>query len=269
MWGVNWLSRRRIRPIWRSRTGRAAVLVLVAALAAASVALSIRSGWAGRQVAALGDEALALTRDAGFAVRDVVLIGHERTPREVLRRTLGVVEGVPILGVDAEAARLRVEQLPWVESAEVERVLPHAVAVRVVERRPLALWQHDGGFSVVDDTGRIVAGAEPMRFTWLPVVKGDGAPEGAPELLGMLRRGAGIADRITGLLFVSGRRWNVYLDHSVEIKLPEEGASEAWARLAEIARTRRLFDGSIVGIDLRFGDRMVLRPAVAEVRERG
>ena len=268
MWDLSWLSRRRIRPFRRRRVVRAAVLVAVALAVAAPVALSIGSGWAGRQVAALGDEALALTRRAGFAVRDVVLIGHERTPREVLRRTLGIVAGAPILGVDAEAARQRVELLPWVESAEVERVLPQAVAVRVVERRPLAVWQHDGGLSVVDDTGRVVAGADPMRFAGLPVIKGDGAPDGAPELLGMLRREGRVADRITGLLFVSGRRWNVYLDHSVEIKLPEEDASAAWARLAEVARTRRLFDGSIIGIDLRFGDRMVLRPAVAEVRER-
>ena len=233
------------------------------ALAAATAALvhTVRTEWAARKFDAALERTYALSARAGFEVREVMVIGRSRTAPEEVRRALGAVAGAPILRVDIGAARERVEALPWVRRAEVERALPDLLVVRLVEREALAVWDRGRDFAVIDETGHAIPGLDPRAFRDLPVVRGDGAAEAAPAVLAMLGKEPGIARRVTGLAFVSGRRWNVYLDWRIEIKLPEEAAEAAWARLAQIDRERRLLDGDIAHIDMRFDGRLVLRMA--------
>lgn len=256
----------KLRPArrWLLRLG--AVLLLAAGTAAAI--RTAESEWAARQLRAGMERAYALTVRAGFEVREVMVIGRKRTTREEVRSALGAVAGSPILGVDIRAARTRVEALPWVQQAEVERALPDLLVVRLVERETLAVWDSGRDFAVIDRTGHAIPNLDPRDFADLPVVRGEGAAAAAPAILATLGQEPDVARRVTGLTFVSGRRWNVHLDWRIEIKLPEEGAEAAWARLAQIDRERRLLDGDIAHIDMRFDGRMVLRMAGNKTAER-
>ncbi len=251
----------------RRRLWRLGAVLLLAAVAAA-VYHTAETEWAARHIRTAMDRALALSARAGFGVRDVMVIGRERTSREEVRSAVGAVAGSPILAVDIRAARMRVEALPWVQEAEVERALPDILIVRLIERETLAVWDRGNGFAVVDERGKPIAAADPRVYADLPVIRGDGAAGAAPAMLAMLRKERNIARRITGLSYVSGRRWNVHLDWRIEIKLPEEGAEAAWARLAQIDRERQLLDGDIAHIDMRFDGRMVLRMAGNATAER-
>ncbi len=256
----------------KGRTGRrrlwrlGAVLLLAAAAAAAY--RTAETEWATRHIRIAMDRALALSARAGFGVRDVMVIGRKRTTREDVRSAVGAIAGSPILAVDIRAARRRVEALPWVQEAEVERALPDMLVVRLIECETLAVWDRGKDFTVVDKRGYPIVAADPRAYADLPVIRGVGAGAAAPAVLAMLQRERDIARRITGLSYVSGRRWNVHLDWRIEINLPEEGAEAAWARLAQIDRERRLLDGDIAHIDMRFDGRMVLRMAGNATAER-
>ncbi len=247
---------------------RSRLLGLALALLCGAGALAVETGWAARQADRLVERGLALSVRAGFAVGEVVVVGRERTPASDVRSALGATAGAPILAVDIRGARERIEALPWVREAEVERALPNLLVVRLVERETLAVWDRGADFAVIDGRGRPIAGADPKQHAHLPVIRGARAPEEAPAMLAMLRREPDIARRITGLSHVSGRRWNVHLDWRIEVRLPEEEAAAAWTRLAQIDRERRLLDGEVALIDMRFRDRMVLRMAGNEAGER-
>ncbi len=247
--------------------GRLASLVLLTVATAAVLRLG-GAEWVGGQVSAVMERAYALSAHAGFQVREVLVVGRARTTQEEVRQALGAVAGSPILAVDIRAARTRIEALPWVQQAEVERALPDVLVVRLVERKKLAVWDQGRDFAVIDSTGHTIAGLDPRAFADLPVVRGAGAAVAAPAMFTMLGKEPDLAGRVTGLTFVSGRRWNVHLDWRIEIKLPEEGAEAAWARLAQIDRERRLLDGEIAHIDMRFDGRMVLRMSGNETAER-
>ncbi len=249
---------------WLLRLG--AVLLLAAGTAAAI--RTAETEWAARHFRAAMERAYAVSVRAGFEVREVMVIGRKRTTREEVRSALGAVAGSPILGVDIRAARTRVEALPWVQQAEVERALPDLLVVRLVERETLAVWDSGRDFAVIDRAGLTIPNLDPRDFAKLPVVRGEGAAAAAPAIFATLGQEPDVARRVTGLTFVSGRRWNVHLDWRIEIKLPEEGAEAAWARLAQIDRERRLLDGDIAHIDMRFDGRMVLRMAGNKTAER-
>jgi cell division protein FtsQ len=185
--------------------------------------------------------------------------GRRMVDRAAVLNTLGVKRGQPILGIDIAAARARLERLAWVESAVVERRLPDLVYVRLTERTPLALWQQEGRFSVIDAKGVVVVDGNVGAYANLPLVVGPGAPAKAEALLMLLATEPEVKARVAAAVRVGGRRWNLRLDNGVDVRLPEEDVATAIAKLAEINRSHQLVDRDVRVIDLRQPDRLVLQ----------
>jgi cell division protein FtsQ len=198
---------------------------------------------------------VAWSGQTGLAVRDVLVEGRRRTPPEALRDRLDLDIGMPLLAVDTAAAKDRLETLAWVERASVARMLPNTVQVRLLERQPLALWQRDGRFEVIDRAGAVIEGAvndRPQEYAHLRVLVGDDAPQSAAALFALLSTEPALSARVVAATRVGGRRWNVHLDNQIEVLLPERNALGAWRLLADKARDDALLDRAITAIDLRF-----------------
>jgi cell division protein FtsQ len=198
---------------------------------------------------------VAWSGQTGLAVRDVLVEGRRRTPPEALRDRLDLDIGMPLLAVDAAAAKDRLETLAWVERASVARMLPNTVQVRLLERQPLALWQRDGRFEVIDRAGAVIEGAvndRPQEYAHLRVLVGDDAPQSAAALFALLSTEPALSARVVAATRVGGRRWNVHLDNQIEVLLPGRNALGAWRLLADKARDDALLDRAITAIDLRF-----------------
>src|SRR6185437_679176 len=69
---------------------------------------------------------------AGIAVGNVQVEGRERTSREAVLNALAVTRGTPILAVDPADAKQRLETVPWIRSASVERRFPDTLHIRLV-----------------------------------------------------------------------------------------------------------------------------------------
>ncbi len=265
---MRWLSRvragtapLRARPVRRLRrrlllAGAAAALLAV--MAGGTMWLA-RSGVAAAAEAALGARLAAAGKDVGFAVANVSVEGREREPRQAILDALGVARGTPILAVDLAAARLRLEALPWVRIAEIERLLPDTIFVRLAERRPLAFWQRQGKLVLIADDGKIIPAARLEDFGALVVRVGDDAPALGAPLLDMLATEPALYPHVAAAVRVGGRRWNIRLDSGIDIDLPEQDAESAWHRLAALDRSESLLGRSILAVDLRLQDRLVLR----------
>ncbi len=199
----------------------------------------------------------------GLVIGEVFVAGRERTSRRALIEALDVTLGTPLLGFDAEVARRRIEAIGWVREAVVERRFPDIIFLRIVERQPLALWQRGGLLLVVDDDGMVIDGAKAKRFSLLPVIVGDDAPDHAGPLLNVLATEPGLNQRVAAAVRVGGRRWNLRFDNGIDVELPEQDFAAAWRRLAEFERLHQLLSRDITAIDLRLPDRLVVRPAEA------
>ncbi len=197
--------------------------------------------------------------DLHLTVESVQVEGRQRADRGAILAALGVSRGTPILSIDLDAAKARLETVPWVRNASIERLLPDTLYVRLTERAPLALWQHRGKFDLVDQDGNVIANADIGDYPFLPQVVGDGAPAATPDLLKVLASEPALQAHITASVRVGGRRWNVQLDNGIEIALPEINAASAWHRLAALDRSDKLLERNVQTIDMRLPDRVVLR----------
>jgi cell division protein FtsQ len=197
--------------------------------------------------------------DLDLVVESVQVEGRQRADRKAILSALGVARGTPILSVDLDAAKTRLETVPWVRSASIERLLPDTLFVRITERAPLALWQHGGKFDLVDQDGNIIANADIGDYPTLPQVVGIGAPAAAPDLLRVLASEPSLRAYVTASVRVGDRRWNVELDNGIEVALPETNAEAAWHHLAALDHSDKLLARSVQVIDMRLPDRVVLR----------
>jgi cell division protein FtsQ len=195
----------------------------------------------------------------GLTVSDVTVEGRETTDGETILAALAARPGSPILAVSPKRAKQQLETLPWVRTAVIERRLPGTLYVRLVERKPLALWQHGGKIALIDRVGAVIPVARLDRFAKLPMVVGEGAASHAAEFLDMLASEPDLAVRVTAAIRVGNRRWNLRIDNAIDVLLPADETAEAWARLARLERSAALVQRDVQTIDIRLPDRLVLR----------
>ncbi len=89
-----------------------------------------------------------------FGVSTVTVRGAHRVSVEQVRAAAGITSGAPLVRLDTEAIRARVETLPEVASATVSTSFPSTVTIRITERVALGVVRAaTGGFMLVDRTG--------------------------------------------------------------------------------------------------------------------
>ena len=251
----------RPRPKSRARRGVLVIGGLVAALAllAGVGDWLARAGYIAEATGSIDTHMARAGKSVGFAVENVSVVGREREDRLAILTALGVARGTPILGVDLAAAKTRLETLPWIRSAEVERLLPDTLFVRLTERHPLALWQRQGKLTLVADDGAVLTGEKVDAYGALVVLVGDDAPKLGAGLLAMLASEPALYPHVAAAVRVGDRRWDLKLDNGIDVALPEDEPAAAWHRLAQLDREQSLLERNVLAVDMRLPDRLVLR----------
>lgn len=253
--------RRHIKSMWRRPEVRAGLATfLIAAIAV--VGWSVwQTGWLQRTAEQSKWTIIAASTKFGFALDEIFVEGRHQTRTRELLRALRLKRGAPILAFDPEATHARLKSLPWVRSVSIERHLPDVIHLRLVERRPMAIWQRDGRFRLIDTAGEVVPISDIGRFGNLIVVIGRDAPRHASGLLDILARVPELSRRVNAAVRVGNRRWDLHLGNRLAIQLPQFDPEAALRNLARLQQSERILDGDYAAIDLRLGDRVVLRPA--------
>ena len=227
----------------------------------------VHSAEPGGAVARMRERLLNATGFTGLRVTDIRIEGRANTPEQLLRATLGVSVGDPILGFSVEQAARRIETLSWVEHATVERRLPGTIVVHLQERRPFAIWQNQGKFVLIDRAGQVVANENVSDFRQFPLLVGPGAPDGAAALIDGLNNHPGIAARVVAAVRVGERRWNLQMKSGMEVLLPEGHEAAALDRLSLLEEQHKLLDRPLARIDMRLPTMLVLHPIPAAAPE--
>lgn len=114
---------------------------------------------------------LAATRSPVLDVDRVTVRGEGHTEVDDILRASGLRKRQPMVEVDAGAAARRVEALPWVADARVERRWPAEVRIEVEERTAVAqVLTTAGTWALLDVDGRLLEllpapAARLVRFT--------------------------------------------------------------------------------------------------------
>jgi cell division protein FtsQ len=202
---------------------------------------------------------------AGFAVTSLKIKGASPAASAAIAAAAGLQKDDPILGVDLEALRQRVEAVGWVEKASVRRLLPHTLMIEVTERPPAAVWQAGGILRVIDKQGKVIAEANPRSYPHLPLLVGAGANGTGAEVLALVSQRPRLAERLEAMVRVDDRRWDLRLKDGTLIQLPAAGEDSALIALDALDQKQRVLDLGLGRIDLRSPEMVVVRRREAPV----
>ena len=242
--------RRRSRTLTRTTT-----LLLLATAALVALPLVVIGLAAGSRSPLVG-KLERVAEAAGFGLRQIAVTGQRYTADGDIFDALDLTAARTLLSFDSRAAKARIEQLPWIDRASIERVFPDGVNVQVVERQAFAVWRLGAQHYLIDKSGRRLGVVPASAMPALPRIAGEGAELGAAALLGRLAQYPALARRLDVAVRIGERRWTLLLTGGGAIHLPAEGEADALERAAALAAAGFMPAGEL---DLRVAGRTLLQ----------
>jgi cell division protein FtsQ len=203
-----------------------------------------------------------------FMVNMMAVDGASDLVAEGIRQMLPLDFPISSFDLDLEAMRETVVSLDPVKSARLYVRQGNVLQVDVVERIPVVLWRNDRGLQLLDEEG-VLVGPAFVRSDWpeLPLIVGDGANTHVDEALELVAAAEPLSTRLRGLVRMGERRWDVVLDRSQRILLPEAEAVQALERVIAMDQAVDMLERDLVAVDLRLPNRPTLRMTDGAVQE--
>ena len=225
------------------------------------------------------------TRSWRFRVHssDDIRVGSlEKVARAQVMEVLGGDIGRNVFFIPLEQRQRQLEQIPWIESATVMRLLPNGIAVEIQERTPIAFAQVHGRIQMVDARGVIMEPGRKTHYSF-PVVFGlnDSDP--------LSTRGAQmkIYSRLLNELDAGGARYSNDLSE-VDVSDPDDvkvtvadpagavlvdlGNDQFLSRfkiyLSHVGAWRQQFQ-KLESVDLRYEGQIIVNPDSGAIEHRG
>jgi cell division protein FtsQ len=213
---------------------------------------------------------------SGLQVRRITVHGNVRLSSGEVQAIVDGLRGSNILTADLPGYRRRLMESPWVADVALRRVLPATVEVFVSERRPMGLCRMGNALYLVDPHGTLIDEFGPQYSEFdLPIIDGLVRPPGAgrpsidearAELAARLIDALGvrkdIAQRVSQIDVSDAHDAVVLLqDDGALLHLGEDRFLERLQSYVDLAPTLRKSVPDIDYVDLRFEERLYVRPA--------
>ena len=101
----------------------------------------------------------------------IELTGNHVVTREAVLKQFVEDRNRSVLRMSLDLRRSQLEQIPWIESATVERILPNRIRIELTERTPVAFVRNGGDVALIDPHGVILDRPRDADFQF-PIVSG-------------------------------------------------------------------------------------------------
>ena len=203
-----------------------------------------------------------------LTVTRITVSGNTRLSRGEVLSLLEGLNGRNMLLVSLEEWRQKVLASPWVEDVAIRRVLPGTVDVAITERQPKGIGRIGSALYLLDQHGGIIDefGPDHAEFDF-PLIDGlaaavdEGRAALAMRLLASLQGRPDLAGRVSQIDVTDVRDAVVILKGDTALlRIGDEQFAERLQSYLDLAPTLREKVPQIDYVDLRFGERVYVRP---------
>ena len=207
---------------------------------------------------------------------DAILIhGNERLSSGEVLAILSGLRGENLVSINLDSWRRRLMTSPWVSDAVLRRSLPSTIEVVIQERQPIGVGRIAGEMYLVDDRGVIIDQYGPQYADLdLPIIDGLGAaPHDAPTLtdearadlaarvIAAAKTKSKLASRLSQVDVSDLHNASVILTGDPTIvQLGDDQFAQRLQGYLDLAPALHQRVADIDYVDLRFGDRIYVRP---------
>ena len=203
--------------------------------------------------------------DKRFAVKTIEVSGAAHTSREALNAVTSAYAGANLFKIDIARVQSDLRALPWVSRIEIEKKLPDTLRIRVVERTPWA-WCRPGPAFVMPTRTGCRSRRFPPRLA-IPICRWSSPA--IPRICGGASSSSAICVNAIRCCtrgspkYVRSRRMHLRCSTATSAQSSTQTRTtcrRSGERFYAIANAERFGRGAIEYADLRFADRIVLKP---------
>jgi cell division protein FtsQ len=199
-----------------------------------------------------------------FEVRKVAVAGLRRVESTEVLDQADLPDKVNVFAVDLAKVRERVEGLKWVRFATVQRVLPDAIGIKIVERQPTGLARIRGEILQFDSEAELLE-HDPGDAANSPILHGleSNDRDGNKKKVDLYRQ---VMEELHGQSELS----EIHISDSGEVSVISQnepllvnlGAGdfrERWGQYLQLRAKIQTEFPEAVQVDLRFANQMILK----------
>lgn len=169
--------------------------------------------------------------------------------------------------LDLEEMRAAIAEMDVVANVDVI-VRSGVLQINVTERTPAVVWRNYQEIVLLDAGGhRVTPIVSRADYPDLPLIAGRGADKHINQALDILTATGPMAGRVRGIERMGERRWDLVLDRSQRILLPEQNPIAALERVIALSKAQDLLARDLTIIDMRNGHRPTIRLADSAIEE--
>ena len=203
------------------------------------------------------DKTNTLLINYGFHLQNIYITGDNNLQKEDILNIINDKEYKTIFDVNLFKIHNNLLLNEWIETVKIERTLPSSIKIKIIEKKPMAIWQTKLGNKLITEDGSIISNANVTTFkNRLPIIIGEGANKNAFLILQILRKNPDLYNNVWSISYINKRRWNVHLNQGLIVLLPRKKIHAAWTKIDFLQRKYKILDIGLTEIDLRNQDQI-------------
>ncbi|HET7435148.1 MAG TPA: FtsQ-type POTRA domain-containing protein [Thermoanaerobaculia bacterium] len=207
--------------------------------------------------------------DARFSVKQIEIEGAVHTQRAALDVITQRYVGLNLFQIDIARVQRDLGGLAWVSRIDIEKKLPDTLRIKIAERTPVALIDTGAKLMYVDEQGAAFAQLSPaVGDDDLPLIRNAAGSEivrTVAAIRELRQRDPQVFSRISEIRPVAPRGFALFdRDLGATVYANADDFSEKYRELYGVMQAENV--PAIEYADLRFSDRIVIKPSSAERR---
>ena len=226
-----------------------------------------------------------LTQCDYFKAEMITVEGGQRLTPEQILKTADIVEGVNLICLNLKTVRKRLLAHPWIAEADIRRIFPGSIAIRIREQEPIAVLDFGKQFFINKD-GVIFKEAQASEIPGMPVMSGieysdwkTSETPGSPvfvsvlEILNIGRSSETILPNTIIKNINVDREIGLTLETDGPVRTIQLGYGGYWKKYSRLEKILSYVEQNgeftfIEEIDLRNPDHIVARPGIEKLSEK-
>lgn len=220
---------------------------------------------------------LGIKLSAGtFAVKDILVSGNSNLEKGDIIRALNIRNGESLFRLSFSDLGKRLKRIAWIKKVAIRKQFPDTLIIKIEETTPKALLRLNSRMFLVDGDSNVLEEVEGKSTSFLPVIVGIDPEKDKGGILEALKLVDAISyksDKPEKNTFINKELKEITMEaYGLAMNLDGEVVKVGYGKYAEkLGRWRELEpevrkkNPAIKYIDLRFDDRVIVKP-VEEIK---
>jgi cell division septal protein FtsQ len=195
-----------------------------------------------------------------FAVlKQIDVSGNNLLSEQFILKLTDLKIGQKLYLISVRDIRERLLKLDEIKDVSINVNYSGTIKIIIFERKPFAIWWNKKAPWLIDDEGNKILKIKDLEvYKDLIIIFGQNFDNKLKKFLDLLRPFS-LYKKVKSLHYIGNRRWDVYTEDNIVIKLPENNVDNAIKKLEKILKNLKYKDKVDI-IDLRlYPEKLFLR----------